>query len=81
MSLFNKLYLCAMLAFSGGFLFGKENTKPHLTPEKVIGSIFPRDSFEDIQVAVVGYCPPASILEKYNPITLTEQFFLPSAFI
>lgn len=49
--------------------------KPHLTPENVLGKVFPRDTFKDIRVAVVGYCGPAPILQKYQPVTLPDQYF------
>jgi uridine phosphorylase len=49
---------------------------PHLTPEKLIGSQFGKDTFGDIKVALVGYCPPPKVLEKYAPVATQEQYFI-----
>lgn len=70
--------LFVMLLLGSSSLFGNENPlqdRPHLTPEKVLGSVFSKDTFKDIKVAIVGYCPPAPILQKYNPVNLTDQYF------
>ncbi len=67
-----------VLVFGNGVLLGVVDPlrgKPHLTPEKIIGTAFPRDAFKDIRVAIVGYCPPAPIIQKYNPIVLPDQYF------
>ena len=49
---------------------------PHLTPSKLVGTRFSKDTFSTISVAIVGYCPPPSILAKYHPKTTTEQYFI-----
>ena len=49
---------------------------PHLTPTKLVGSRFSKDTFGPIKVALVGYCPPPSILSKYHPKSTTEQYFI-----
>jgi uridine phosphorylase len=67
-----------ILLLGSGSLSGEENRwqdKPHLTPDKLLSQAFPREAFRDIRVAVVGYCPPAAILQKYNPVNLTDQYF------
>lgn len=51
-------------------------TTPHLTPAKLVGQRFPRDTFGDIKIALVGYCPPPRSLEKYNPVATTDQYFI-----
>jgi uridine phosphorylase len=69
-------YMLVILLLGSGFLFGEAlQESPHLTPEKVLGKVFPKDTFKDIQVAIVGYCSPAPIMQKYNPVNLTDQYF------
>jgi uridine phosphorylase len=51
-------------------------TTPHLTPAKLVGQRFPRNTFGDIKIALVAYCPPPSILGKYNPISMSDQYFI-----
>jgi uridine phosphorylase len=70
--------LFVVLLLSCTSLFAEESplqNRPHLTPEKVLGKAFPKDVFKDIRVAIVGYCPPAPILQKYTPVNLTDQYF------
>lgn len=50
--------------------------KPHLTPANLIGQRFARDTFGKTKIALVGYCPPPSSLEKYNPISTHDQYFI-----
>lgn len=50
--------------------------KPHLTPTKLVGQRFPKNTFGKMRVALLGYCPPPSILKKYNPIDTTDQYFI-----
>lgn len=50
--------------------------KPHLTPENLVGQRFGRDTFKNTKVALVGYCPPPSILKKYQPLGDEEQYFI-----
>jgi nucleoside phosphorylase len=50
--------------------------EPHLTPSKLVGQRFPRDTFGDIKIALIGYCPPPSALKKYDPAATTEQYFI-----
>lgn len=54
----------------------KSKGSPHLTPAKLVGSRFPKDTFGSITLAIVGYCPPPSILAKYQPVSMTEQYFI-----
>ncbi len=51
-------------------------TQPHLTPSKLVGQRFPRNTFGDIKIALVAYCPPPRILEKYNPVSTSDQYFI-----
>lgn len=51
-------------------------SKPHLVPANLIGKRFARDTFGATKIALVGYCPPPPILEKYNPIATHEQYFI-----
>ena len=53
----------------------QKNT-PHLTPSKLVGQRFPRDTFGDINIALVAYCPPPRILSSYTPIATTDQYFI-----
>lgn len=53
-----------------------QNSSPHLTPAKLVGSRFPQDAFGDITVALVGYCPPPSALAKYETEATTQQYFI-----
>jgi uridine phosphorylase len=54
----------------------KSTRLPHLTPAKLVGSRFAKDTFGAIKVALVGYCPPPSVLSKYHPKATTEQYFI-----
>jgi uridine phosphorylase len=54
----------------------KTETKPHLDPSTLVGRRFPRETFEDIKVALIGYCPPPSVLEKYHPTSTCDQYFI-----
>ncbi len=49
---------------------------PHLTPQKLVGTRFPKDTFGGITVALVGYCPHPAILSNYEPEGTTEQYFI-----
>jgi uridine phosphorylase len=49
---------------------------PHLTPAKLVGQRFPRDTFGDTKIALVAYCPPPSALANYNPVPTTDQYFI-----
>lgn len=40
---------------------------PHLTPESLVGAKFGRDSFQGINVALVGFCPRPAVLDRYHP--------------
>jgi uridine phosphorylase len=53
----------------------QKNT-PHLTPSKLVGQRFPRDTFGDTKIALVAYCPPPRALGNYNPITTINQYFI-----
>lgn len=52
------------------------NSTPHLTPAKLVGQRFARDTFGDIKIALIGYCPPPAILQHYNPIPTSDQYFI-----
>lgn len=49
---------------------------PHLVPSNLIGKRFARDAFGDTKTALICYCPPPSILAKYNPRPTNEQYFI-----
>lgn len=49
---------------------------PHLTPETLVGRQFGRDTFEDVQVALVGYCPHPRRLDQYSPQDTSNQYFI-----
>jgi uridine phosphorylase len=49
---------------------------PHLTPEKLVGRQFDRNTFQGIDVALVGYCPPPRSLEKYSSRNTANQYFI-----
>ncbi len=52
------------------------NSVPHLIPAKLVGQRFPRDTFGDIKIALIGYCPPPGILQHYNPVATHDQYFI-----
>ncbi|MBL8165177.1 MAG: hypothetical protein JNJ61_24560 [Anaerolineae bacterium] len=52
------------------------NAAPHLTPAKLVGQRFPRDTFGNTRIALVGYCPPPAVLQQYNPIPTSDQYFI-----
>ncbi|USQ94732.1 phosphorylase family protein [Caulobacter sp. RL271] len=49
---------------------------PHLTPQSLVGRRFAPDVFGDVKVALVGYCPPPSALDRYNPERVEDQHFI-----
>jgi uridine phosphorylase len=49
---------------------------PHLTPANLVGRKFGKNTFKNINVALVGYCPRPPSLDKYNPWNATEQYFI-----
>ncbi len=51
-------------------------SQPHLIPSKLVGQRFSRDTFGDIKIALVAYCPPPKILGKYNPVSTSDQYFI-----
>lgn len=53
-----------------------EAKAPHLTPRSLVGQRFGSDVFGDIRVALVGYCPPPSRLERYSPERVSDQHFI-----
>lgn len=53
-----------------------ETKAPHLTPRSLVGQRFATDVFGDIRVALVGYCPPPSRLERYSPQRVNDQHFI-----
>lgn len=54
----------------------KTKTEPHLIPANLVGKQFTRNAFEDIKIALIGYCPPPSALKKYNPTPTDNQYFI-----
>ena len=53
-----------------------QKQQSHLTPSKLVGQRFPRNTFGDIKIALVAYCPPPRVLEKYNPVATSDQYFI-----
>ena len=51
-------------------------SRPHLTPANLVGSRFAPDTFASIDVAIVGYCPRPSIIDRYQPQATSDQFFI-----
>lgn len=49
---------------------------PHLTPASLVGRRFGRDTFEGITVALAGFCPRPRSLDKYDPWTASDQYFI-----
>jgi hypothetical protein len=49
---------------------------PHLTPGKLVGRMFDRGTFQEIEVALVGYCPRPSCLDQYGPEDTANQYFI-----
>jgi len=49
---------------------------PHLTPQSLVGRRFARDVFGGVRVALIGYCPPPSALERYAPRRVEDQRFI-----
>lgn len=49
---------------------------PHLTPTRLIGRRFASSTFAGITVALVGYCPRPSVLDRYQPRDTSEQYFI-----
>ena len=49
---------------------------PHLTPRSLVGQRFASDVFGGIKVALLGYCPPPSALDRYQPQRVTDQHFI-----
>jgi purine-nucleoside phosphorylase len=54
----------------------ESNKPPHLTPRSLVGQRFASDVFGGIKVALVGYCPPPSALERYAPQRVEDQHFI-----
>ena len=53
-----------------------KKNKPHLTPEKLVGSRFSKETFAGIETALVGFCPRPIQLDRYNPTATSEQYFI-----
>ncbi len=49
---------------------------PHLTPATLVGRRFRRDTFQNITVALVGYCPPPQCLDTYDLRNTSDQYFI-----
>jgi len=54
----------------------KAKARPHLVPANLVGLRFPRDAFAGIEIALIGYCPPPGILERYDPVPTEDQCFI-----
>src|SRR5262249_21301311 len=54
----------------------KAKSEPHLVPANLVGKRFPRTAFGDTKIALIGYCPPPRMLEKYNSIPTRDQYFI-----
>lgn len=63
--------MLSVICFIASFMMS-----PHLTPEKLVGTRFSKDTFAPIKVALVGYCPPPKALLKYAPMETSEQYFI-----
>jgi uridine phosphorylase len=50
--------------------------EPHLTPRSLVGQRFASDVFGGIRIALVGYCPPPTALERYFPERVGDQHFI-----
>lgn len=53
-----------------------ESSTPHLTPASLVGQRFGSDTFQHIDVALVGFCPRPSSLDNYDPQDTDEQYFI-----
>lgn len=53
-----------------------EAKAPHLTPRSLVGQRFASDVFGDIRVALIGYCPPPSRIDRYSPERVDDQHFI-----
>ena len=49
---------------------------PHLTPGRLVGRMFDRNTFQGIEVALVGYCPRPRCLDQYEPRDTANQYFI-----
>jgi uridine phosphorylase len=49
---------------------------PHLTPQTLVGRMFDRKTFNAVEVALVGYCPRPSHLDRYSPRDTASQYFI-----
>jgi uridine phosphorylase len=49
---------------------------PHLTPARLVGPKFGLNPFGGLKVALVGYCPRPRNLDKYQPRSTTDQYFI-----
>lgn len=67
---------CALTALGANEVEKEPRGEPHLTPEKLVGGRFAKDTFGTIKVAVVGYCPPPASLDKYETRDTEEQYFI-----
>ena len=50
--------------------------QPHLTPRSLVGQRFASDVFGGIKVALIGYCPPPTALDRYQPKRVEDQHFI-----
>lgn len=48
----------------------------HLTPKDLVGERFSPDTFGDIRIALIGFCPPPRKLDDYHPQPVTDQHFI-----
>lgn len=48
----------------------------HLTPQNLVGQRFPRGAFGGVKIALIGFCPPPSAIERYAPQRVEGQHFI-----
>jgi len=49
---------------------------PHLTPASLVGRQFRRNAFNNVEVALVGYCPRPRCLDQYSFHDTIDQYFI-----
>lgn len=53
-----------------------EAQKFHLTHKDPVGQRFAPETFKNIRIALVGFCPPPRKLDDYRPQSVTDQHFI-----
>jgi uridine phosphorylase len=54
----------------------QDEGRPHLIPSSLVGQRFPRNTFGNTKIAIIGYCPPPRALGKYDPTSVSDQHFI-----